>query len=274
MPPRMFITYRVERFGSTITPGRSSKAGCAAPVSEPARTGFLSDYSKLEMREKGKINYASDRFIEFESFMIDPVIILFDRDPENPVFTDKELRDLMEYVVDDLTEQLTKDDGYSVVSEPGPGIARIRLGLAEVNDTIGLLNVSTYTKITGLGLGGVSVEGEIVDSATGEQIAAMIRWGSGSRITRAGFTHTGDARIAIHKWAREAREQLHAAGRLDEARSQGDPEQGEDDHGRDVHDVEPRRARRPGSVSRHPIRLAPMGPARHPPGAPPGAQTD
>ncbi len=29
-------------------------AGCAAPVGEPERTGFLSDYSKLEMQEEDK----------------------------------------------------------------------------------------------------------------------------------------------------------------------------------------------------------------------------
>jgi hypothetical protein len=193
---------------TTILTGLFILAGCAAPVSEPERTGFLSDYSKLEMREEGKINYASERITEYKSFMIDPVAILFERDPVNPVFSDKELEDLKEHVVTELTKQLTKDDAYSVVSEAGPGVARFRLGLTEVDDTIGLLNVSTYTKITGLGLGGVSAEGELVDSVTGEQIAAMVRWGSGSRVTRAGYSHTGDAKLAIDKWTREFRKQL------------------------------------------------------------------
>ena len=67
-----------------------------------------------------------------------------------------------------------------MVQEPGQGVARIRLGITEVDDTIGLLNVSTYTKITGAGLGGISLESEAVDSVTGEQLAAAVRWGSGS----------------------------------------------------------------------------------------------
>lgn len=185
-------------------------AGCAAPVSEPERTGFLSDYSKLEMREEGKINYASDRLTEYKSFIIDPITILFERNPENQVFSDKELEDLKEYIVKELTKQLTKDDAYDVVTEPGPGIGRFRFGLSEVDDTIGFLNVSIYTKVTGLGLGGISAEGELVDSVTGEQIAAMIRWGSGSRVMRAGYTHTGDAKLVIDKWTREFRKQLDA----------------------------------------------------------------
>ena len=56
-----------------------------------------------------------------------------------------------------------------------------------------------------LGPGGASAEGEMVDSLSGDQLAAAVRWGSGSRLLRAGFTHTGDAKIAIHHWARDLR---------------------------------------------------------------------
>ena len=181
---------------------------CAAPVDKPEASGFLSDYSKLEFREEGKFNYIGDRAVAYETFMIDRVAILFERDVENPVFSDKEIEELKNYLVEKLTDQLTKGDGYAVVSKAGPGVARIRIGITEVDETIGALNVSTYTKITGLGLGGVSAEGEVVDSVTGEQIGAMVRWDSGSRITRAGYTHMGDAKIAIGHWAKEFRKQL------------------------------------------------------------------
>lgn len=183
-------------------------AGCAGPVEKPEQAGFLSDYSRLALMKNDNLRYVDERVSDYESFIIDPVAILFERDPVNPVFSDKELEDLTQYAVDELTQQLTKNDGYAVVNEPGQGVARIRIGLAEVDDTIGLLNVSIYTKITGLGLGGLSIEGEIVDSVTGEQIAAAIRWGSGSRVLRAGYTHTGDAKILIDKWAKQIRKQV------------------------------------------------------------------
>jgi hypothetical protein len=73
------------------------------------------------------------------------------------------------------------------------------------------MNVTIYTKITGIGLGGIAGEGELVDSITGEQLAASIRWGSGSRILRAGFRHTGDAEILICRWSKQLREELDAA---------------------------------------------------------------
>ncbi len=183
-------------------------AGCAAPIEEPERAGFLSDYSKLEMVEDDHLSYVGDRMGEYDRFIIDPVVVLFQRDPENPTFSDEQIEKLKAYVVRELTEQLTKDDGYSVVTEPGPGVARLHIGLTEVEETIGVLNLSIYTKITGLGLGGASAEGEMVDSVTGEQIAAMVRWGTGSRVLKAGLTPTGDAKIAIDKWAKHVRKLL------------------------------------------------------------------
>ena len=183
-------------------------AGCAAPIEEPDRAGFLSDYSKLELVDDDHLSYVSDRMGEFDSFIIDPVVVLFERDAENPTFSDEEIEKLKAHVVRELTEQLTRDDRYSVVTEPGPGVARIRAGLTNVEETIGVLNLSIYTKITGLGLGGVSAEGEMVDSVTGEQVGAMVRWGTGSRVLKAGLTPTGDAKIAIDKWAKNVRKLL------------------------------------------------------------------
>jgi hypothetical protein len=180
-------------------------AGCAAPVIQQEQTGFLSDYSKLELLEDGRIIYVSDNIIEYKSFIIDPVVILFERDADYDEFTDREIENFKKYVVKEITQQLTKGDGFSVVSEPGPGVGRFRFGITDVDDTIGVLNLSIYTKITGLGLGGLASEGEMVDSVTGEQLMAAIRWGSGSRVMRAGLTRTGDAKIAVDKWARDLR---------------------------------------------------------------------
>ena len=194
-------------FGLTLA-GLIVLAGCAAPIEEPERAGFLSDYSKLELVDDDHLSYVGDRMGEFDSFIIDPVVLLFERDPENPTFSDEEIENLKAHVVKELTEQLTRDDRYSVVTEPGPGVARLRTGLTNVEETIGVLNLSIYTKITGLGLGGVSAEGEMVDSVTGEQVGAMVRWGTGSRVLKAGLTPTGDAKIAIDKWAKNVRKLL------------------------------------------------------------------
>ena len=80
--------------------------------------------------------------------------------------------------------------------------------VTDLDATDGVLNVSVITKATGAGLGGIAVEMEVSDSVTGEQLLAAVRWGSGSRVLRAGFTRLGDARIKVSGWAREFRELL------------------------------------------------------------------
>ena len=185
---------------------------CTAPaVSEFDQSGFLSDYSRLEKIDDNMLRFVDESAGDLSSFIIDPVVITFRQPPDKQVFTDEELSELAKYYEEAVIEALSKDEGYPIVELPGPGAVRIRIGITNVEETIGVLNISIYTKITGLGLGGASFEGEIVDSVTGEQLAAVVRWGTGSRILKAGITHMGDAKIAINRWAKDLRAQVDEA---------------------------------------------------------------
>ncbi len=185
---------------------------CAAPpLSEIDQSGFLSDYSKLEKIDDNMLRFVDESVGDFSSFIIDPVVITFRQPPDEQVFTDEELSEITEYFDEAVIEALSKDEGYPIVEYPGPGVARLRIGITNVEETIGLLNISIYTKITGLGLGGASFDGEIVDSVNGKQLAAVVRWGTGSRILKAGITHMGDAKIAIDRWAKDLRAQIDEA---------------------------------------------------------------
>ncbi len=185
-------------------------AGCAT-VQDPGQAGFLSDYSNLEEVDDNHLVYLSGNAGNYSKFIIEPVAMLYRQPEEKRIFSDEELEDLQVHFKTEVIEALTEDDGYQVVEVAGPGTARLRIGITAVDDTIGALNVTIYTKITGAGLGGAAMEGEVVDSMTGEQIAAVSRWGSGSRILRAGFTHTGDAKILMNRWAKDLRKRLDDA---------------------------------------------------------------
>ena len=185
-------------------------AGCAT-VGDPGRSGFLSDYSKLEEIAENHLIYDSGNLGGYSNFIIERVAMVYSQPEEKRVFDDEELEDLQTHFQNAVQEALTKDNGYQVVEAPGPGTARLHIGITDVDDTIGALNITIYTKITGAGLGGAAMEGEMVDSVTGEQIVAVIRWGSGSRILRAGFTHTGDAKILMDRWAKGLRERIDEA---------------------------------------------------------------
>jgi hypothetical protein len=148
---------------------------------------------------------------DYSSFIIEPIVIAFRQAPGEQVFTDEELSELSAYFEEAVIDALSRNEGYPIVEDPAPGVARMRIGITDVEETIGVLNLSIYTKITGLGLGGASFEGEIIDSVTGKQLAAVVRWGTGSRILKAGITHTGDAKIAINRWAKDLRAQVDEA---------------------------------------------------------------
>jgi len=184
---------------------------CAAPVSEPDPSGFLSDYSKLERVDDSALRFVDETAGDYSSFIIEPVVIAFRQPPDDQKFTDEELSELTAFYKEAVIEALSRDEGYPIVELPGPGVVRVRIGITDVEETIGLLNLSIYTKITGLGLGGASFEGEIVDSVSGKQLAAAVRWGTGSRILKAGITHMGDAKIAINRWAKDLRAQVDEA---------------------------------------------------------------
>jgi len=164
------------------------------PIRAPEQDGFLSTYENLDVVGKDRLFYPGSRVGEYGKLAR---------------FTTEELSDLLEYFDNAVLEQLSKENhngpGYEIVEDPGEGVARIRIGINDVEESIVALNIVIYTKITGAGLGGASAEGEMIDSLSGEQLAAAVRWGSGSRILHAGLTHTGDAKIAIHHWARDLR---------------------------------------------------------------------
>jgi len=189
-----------------------SIASCAT-IDEPEQTGFLSDYSKLERTDDGQWRYASGKVGNYSKFYIEPITDLMS--PANrEVFSEEDVVELKEHFVTKLTKALTDDDAYEIASAPGPGVANFRLAITEIDASIAALNVTIYTKVTGAGLGGIAAEGEVVDSLTGEQLAAAVRWGSGSRVLRAGLSKLGDAKLVIDRWAEQLRE------RLDQARAE------------------------------------------------------
>ncbi|MFK8017789.1 MAG: DUF3313 domain-containing protein [Gammaproteobacteria bacterium] len=184
-------------------------AGCAT-TAQPDPTGFLTSYGSLKQIDDDHLFFSAGRTADYSRFIVDPVVLLFIPE-QNGMFNAQELEEMRDYFEQRIRESLTEEDGYEIVTEPGPGVARLRVGLVDVDRTIGALNIWLVTKATGAGIGGASAEGELVDSVTGEQLAASVRWGGGSRVLIAGFTSMGDAKLAIKRWTRDMREMIDAA---------------------------------------------------------------
>ena len=153
-------------------------AGCRAlGLTE---SGYLSDYSKLQEVSDDVMGYRNPRVVPgtYQSFIVERVAIHVEEDREG-YLTDEQIEEVSEYLYAELTKRLA--DNERVVSRPGLGVARIRIAITDVQTSKPLLNILPWSRISSVGRGGAVLEGEMVDSQTGEQLLAVVRR------TRAGF---------------------------------------------------------------------------------------
>lgn len=174
-------------------------------------TGFLSDYSHLEAESDTVLRYFNPRkpLSSYSKFIIDPVAVHFHSIDEGTDISSEDLAKMRQHMYKAVYNALLKR--YSVVRQPGPGVARLRLAITDLKKSSPALNVIPTTKLAGVGLGGVSMEGELLDSVTGEQIAAAVQSQVGERFSLEGLSKWGDAKAVIDRWAEAFVERLDKA---------------------------------------------------------------
>ncbi len=174
-------------------------------------TGFLSDYSRLEAESETVLLYLNPRkpLGNYSKFIIDPIAVHFHSIDEGTDISSEELAELRQYMYKAVYNALL--NRYSVVRQPGPGVARLRLAITDLDKSSPVLNAIPTTKLTGVGLGGASMEGELLDSVTGEQIGAVIQSQEGERLSLEGLSKWGDAEAVIDRWAEAFVERLDKA---------------------------------------------------------------
>ena len=181
--------------------------GCKTP--EP--TGFLSDYSRLEKASSTKMNYISPELRDYKAFIVDPIQMRVEEDKSK--LKEEQKAEVVKYFHDTL-EDLLRERGVTIVSDPGPRVARFRIALTNVQKSKWYLNLHPGSKLSGAAAGGASMEAEVIDSVTGDQLAAVIQAGRGNQFELDHFSSLDDVRDVIDKWAKQA------GDRLDEARKQ------------------------------------------------------
>jgi hypothetical protein len=140
--------------------------GCGSTSSSSSAglhpSGFLSDYSKLKQMSDTSYRYVNRNvnFSSYRNFIVDPVKPLFKYGKDTDVKTWDDVAQLRAYMQNVIEKTIWTE--YTIVDKPGPGVARARAAIT------GVKRASTLSKAS------VSVEMEIVDSQTGEQIAALV----------------------------------------------------------------------------------------------------
>jgi len=184
-------------------------SGCGSK--EMAKTGFLSDYSKLQKESDSSLRYVNNEAVAgYSGFIIDPVKVVYRGDAKSKdKLTDEQITDLTGYLNTKIREAV-QNAGKTIAYQPAAKVARIRVALTDIEKT-GAINMVPQASLLGAGIGGASMEAEVVDSMTGRQIGAVVESGKGGRIP---FTNLGDWTAAKHvmdDWASRFQKRLEEA---------------------------------------------------------------
>jgi hypothetical protein len=177
------------------------------PNAKVKKIGFLSDYSRLEP-DDGSLRYINmQRLGEYSKFIIEPVYVRKYLKGESLSLENR--MKISDYMQNAIIQAL--QDQYAIVSKPGSGVVRVKIAITDIDYSVPALNALPQTKIFGLGIGGASMEGELLDSETGEQIAALVESQKGKRLSLAGLEKWGDAKAVMDEWAERFRQRLDEA---------------------------------------------------------------
>jgi len=181
-----------------------SMAGCGGGQ---AKTGYLSDYSRL-VKEEASLRYVNEQALAgYSGFIVDKVdVYLYEGEKAKGDLTQQELDDLTNYLHAKIVEAV-RGAGKKMAYQPGPGVARLRVALTDL-DASKAVSAVPQASLLGAGLGGAAMEAEIVDSVTNKQIAAIVQKQQGSRIPFSSLGKWTAAKQVMDNWAKKFKERL------------------------------------------------------------------
>ena len=142
---------------------------------------------------------------EYSSLMVGPVQM---RNPPAPAVPDsKERGEIAPYIGESLRKVL-REGGFQLTENADAGVGMIRVAITDVQKSKWYLNLHAGMKMTGAGLGGASMEGEIVDSVTGKQLAAVVQSGKGNQFELDTFSELDDVKDVIDGWSKAVGKRL------------------------------------------------------------------
>jgi hypothetical protein len=196
------------------------------------QSGFLSDYSKLQPDPKNAnllvYKKEPDVLKNSHKFMLNPVIVYLLPQAEQRGIDPDQLDKVAHTFTEALRDELTKSGHYEIVTKPGPGVMVLRIAITNLEPTGGKKNAAVKGAATAasvavapgasllvprFSVGKVAIEGEMVDSVSGEVEAAFMTSKSGRRFFSGlkAYQSWGDINAAFRSWAKNFREELDEA---------------------------------------------------------------
>ena len=200
----------------TVVMGLAVAGGIAAcgTTQETAHSGFLRDYSKLKPDPAfdGARRYQNPAkpLRRYNKFILDPVVVHFAPNAEGIAINPEEIKELTDYFHSQAVKALS--ERYRVANRSGPNTLRLRVAITGIDKTVPIFNIHPAMKLSGIGLGGASMEGEALDSQTGERVIAVVDTRKGSRAAiGAGLQTLGHAKQVMDFWIERFIKQLDKA---------------------------------------------------------------
>ena len=156
-------------------------------------SGFLGDYSKLvpDAKNGDLLVYEKDpNFLKkYNKFIFDPITIYLLPEARDRGIDPDDLERLAKYFQDAVTDELKKSGRYEIVTTPGPDVLELNVAITNVEPNGGKKNAAvkggavavSAATVPGIGLavprlsvGRVNIEGEMLDSTSGERQVAFV----------------------------------------------------------------------------------------------------
>jgi hypothetical protein len=195
-------------------------------------SGFLGDYSALvpDAKNGDLLLYEKDPSVlhKYNKFILNPVTIyLLPAAAARGIDAD-DLERLAQNFQKAVSDELTKSGRYQIVTTPGPDVLELNVAITNVEPTGGGKNAAVKGAATAatigaapgasllvprISVGKIAIEGEMLDSTSGERMVAFVtskggrRWFSGLKA----FQKWGDIEAAFRYWAKDFRERLDEA---------------------------------------------------------------
>jgi len=185
-------------------------SGCGE---EQVKTGFLTDYSRLRKDSNTSLrNINKQALARYSNIIVDPVEVHFHRGAKaiehrtEGKLTKRQITDLTNYLHSRIIKAV-ENSGMKVVYRPAAGVARLRVALTDI-DRSTAASLLPQAKLMGAGIGGASMEAEVVDSMTGEQIGAVVESKKGSKMPFANLGEWDAAKQVMDDWAKRLQKRL------------------------------------------------------------------
>jgi Protein of unknown function (DUF3313) len=211
---------------------RAQDSGTKQATDSREVSGFLGDYSGLvaNPRNGDLLLYQKHMSVltNYDKFILDRVTIYLLPEAQDRGIDPDDLERLAWSFHDAIAHEIRRGGRYRIVRKPGPGVLRLRAAITNVEPISGSKTAApdsgaaagsavaapgANTAFPRLLVGKVSIEGEMLDSVSGERMAAFMtsqggrRWFSGFEA----YKKWGDIESAFRSWAREFRERIDEA---------------------------------------------------------------